>query len=126
MIAADSSSLIAYFGASDYTDDTAEIDTALADHSLVLPPVVVTELCSSPQMLPEVAQMLTQLPLLEPLSGYWERAGELRKAIRKQGYKAAIADVLIAQICIDHHVPLITRDRDFRHCATIGGLQLIM
>jgi len=31
-----------------------------------------------------------------------------------------LADTLIAQICIDHDVPLITRDKDFRHFAKHG------
>jgi predicted nucleic acid-binding protein len=35
-----------------------------------------------------------------------------------------LADTLIAQSCIDHHVPLITRDVDFRHFAKLGMLVL--
>jgi predicted nucleic acid-binding protein len=38
--------------------------------------------------------------------------------------KARVADVLIAQSCLDHAVALITRDRDFRNFARIARLRL--
>jgi predicted nucleic acid-binding protein len=43
------------------------------------------------------------------------RAAHSRRVLQENGLKARIADTLIAQSCIDHDVPLITRDRDFRH-----------
>jgi predicted nucleic acid-binding protein len=33
---------------------------------------------------------------------------------------ALASDTLIAQTCIDHDVPLITRDQDFRHFVSAG------
>jgi predicted nucleic acid-binding protein len=33
--------------------------------------------------------------------------------LRAKELKAKLADTLIAQLCIDHEMPLITRDRDF-------------
>jgi predicted nucleic acid-binding protein len=36
------------------------------------------------------------------------------------GFKARLADALIAQACIDHDVALITRDKDFRHFVRHG------
>jgi predicted nucleic acid-binding protein len=36
------------------------------------------------------------------------------------GFKAKLADTLIAQSCLDHDVPLITRDGDFRHFVALG------
>jgi predicted nucleic acid-binding protein len=41
-----------------------------------------------------------------------------------KGFKARLADALIAQACIDSDVALITRDRDFRHFAKHCGLKL--
>jgi predicted nucleic acid-binding protein len=35
---------------------------------------------------------------------------------------ARLADALIAQLCLDHGVHLITRDRDFRAFAEAAGL----
>ena len=40
--------------------------------------------------------------------------------------KARLGDALIAQICIDGGVPLITRDRDFQAFAETAGLNLIL
>jgi predicted nucleic acid-binding protein len=48
------------------------------------------------------------------------RSGELRANTRQEGNKANLADVLIAQSCIDHDVPLITHDADFRHFLRAG------
>jgi predicted nuclease of predicted toxin-antitoxin system len=55
------------------------------------------------------------LKTLELQAGYWYRSGELRANTLREGHKAKLADVLIAQSCIDHDVPLITNDADFRH-----------
>ena len=43
----------------------------------------------------------------------------------RNGAKHARGDALIAQSCIDHGIPLITRDRDFRAFAEAAGLDLV-
>lgn len=68
----------------------------------------------------ELAETFLDLPRLEILDGYWERVGNLRASILRQGKRARLADSLIAQSCMDHDVPLITRDRDFRHFVESG------
>jgi predicted nucleic acid-binding protein len=114
MIALDSSALIAFFaGETSRAADAAA--SALEQQRACLPPVVLAELLSEPSLAPAVATLLKQLPRLEVTDGYWERSGELRRAILKRSLRARLADTLIAQSCIDHRVPLITADRDFRH-----------
>ena len=56
--------------------------------------------------------------------GFWARAGLLRARVSAAKHKAALGDVLIAQTCIDHGVPLLTSDRDFAAFVGIGGLAL--
>jgi hypothetical protein len=124
LIAVDSSSWIAFFGGQP-GNDTELVDRALADHLVVLPPVVLTELLSDPGLSPGLARLLHDLPPLEVHSGYWQRAGRLRAGLLRKRLKARLADVLIAQSCLDHRVPLVTRDRDFRHFAELAGLQLL-
>jgi hypothetical protein len=125
MIAIDSSSWIAFFAAAERRDDDVEVvASALADHQACLPPVVLTELLSDPKLPRPVASLLLALPRLEPLPGYWERAGLLRSKILGRRHRARLADTLIAQSCIDHEVRLVTRDADFRHFARLGGLRL--
>jgi predicted nucleic acid-binding protein len=72
-----------------------------------------------------VRSLLTALPQLQLASGYWERAGLLRAKVIKQRRKARTADALIAKACLDQSVPLLTRDRDFRHFAKAAGLPLM-
>jgi len=71
-----------------------------------------------------VKQLFMQLPVLEVTEGYWQRAGLLRARVLARGRRARLADTLIAQSCLDHDLPLITRDADFRHFATLAGLRL--
>ena len=91
----------------------------------VLPPVVLTELLSSPGADEDTKALLRQLPLLQVTPGYWNRAATLRAGILVRGLRARLADTLICQSCLDHDLPLVTRDRDFRHFAKYGGLTLV-
>ena len=124
MIACDTSSLIAYLegGAG---ADVDVVDAALADKVVVLPPVVLSELLSDPGLPAEVAGVLLSLPLMAISDGYWERVGRCRARVLSAGRTARLADSLIAQSCMDHQLPLVTRDRDFRHFADLAGLRLL-
>ena len=124
MIAADTSSIIAFLEGED-GDDVDLVQSALDHQQLALPPVVLTELLSDPAISRTVRSLLAGLPLLEVEPGYWERAGALRASVLKQKKKARVADSLIAQSCLDQSTPLVTRDRDFRHFAAIVGLPLL-
>lgn len=124
MIALDSSSLIAYLGGNRGPDVDA-VGLALEQHQGVLPPVVLSELLSDPGLPTEVRGLLLQVPLLEVAEGYWERSGSLRAKMLTRGRRARLADVLIAQSCLDHDVPLVTRDSDFAAFAQVAGLRLL-
>lgn len=124
MIAVDSSSLIRYFNGVD-APDTQLVDIALADRRLMLPPVVLTEVLSDPKLPVELESALGGIPLLELGDGYWTRRGELRRRVLSRGLKARLADTLIAAACIDHDLPLVNHDSDYRHFARVGGLKLL-
>jgi len=124
VIALDTSSLVAYLGGA-AGDDVEMVATALDHHQAVLPPVVLTEILSDPKLHSGARAALLDLPLLELTAGYWKRAGILRSAILSKGWKARVADALIAQSCLDASVPLVTRDNDFRHFARLAGLVLL-
>jgi predicted nucleic acid-binding protein len=123
VIAADTSSLVAYFEGAPGADVEA-IARAVDSRQLVLPPVVLTELLSDPALPRPVRRALAGLPILDVVDGYWVRAGSLRASILRRGRKARVADALIAQSCLDHGLALITRDRDFRH--VVAGLGLLL
>ena len=125
MIAVDTSTWIAFLG-SDGGDDAELLDRALSDRQVLMVPVVLSELLSDPKLPVEVARTLSDLPLLEVRPGYWQRAGALRAKVLAKRRKARLGDALIAQICLDHEITLLTRDRDFRAFAAAAGLDLLM
>lgn len=125
MIAADTSSWIAFLEGSS-GDDVRLLDRALDDRQVVMVPVVLTELLSDPGLPSDVAETISEIPLLEVASGYWQRAGELRAKVLATRRKARLGDALIAQSCIDQSILLITRDRDFRAFAEAAKLNLVL
>jgi len=77
MIAADTSTWVAFLegGAG---EDARLLDRALEDRQVVMVPVVLTELLSEPKLPSSVADTLSDVPMLEIGTGYWQRAGVLR------------------------------------------------
>ena len=125
MIAADTSTWIAFLQG-DAGEDAQLLDKALEDRQVLMAPAVLTEMLSDPNLDPAVAETLSEVPLIEVTSGYWERAGELRAKVLGKGRKARLGDALIAQSCIDRGIPLLTRDRDFQAFAESASLNLVL
>ena len=124
MIAADSSSLVALLRG-DTGSDVQLLDRALGEGIVVLPPVVLVEVLSYPALDEGVADLVRALPVLDIHRGFWERAAVIRGRLLALGLRARLANSLIAQSCLDHRVPLVTRDRDFQHFADHAGLTLL-
>ena len=125
MIAVDTSTWIAYLQG-DGGEDAELLDRALQDRQVLMVPVVLTEILSDPNLSSEVSETLSELPLIEAGPGYWKRAGELRAKVLAKRRKARLGDALIAQSSIDHGIPLLTRDRDFRAFADAASLHLLI
>jgi hypothetical protein len=64
MIAADTSTWIAFLQG-DGGDDTDLLDRALQDRQVLMVPAVLTEVLSDPKLPADVAQTLTELPLID-------------------------------------------------------------
>ena len=124
MLCIDTSSMIAFLEGEDGRD-VELVDQALADQVGVFAPATVTELLSDPKLSTSDRTTITGIPMLPIRNGFWERAGILRAKVLKQGRKAKLADTLIAQSCLDHHIPLVARDRDFQIFKTLAGLRLL-
>ena len=124
MICIDTSSMIAYLQGAEGQDITV-IDHALLDQVAVFSPVTLTELLSAPNLSTTIRQTFLGIPLLPIQGGFWERAGLLRAKILAKGSKAKLADTLIAQTCLDHHIPLVTRDQDFQIFHRLAKLELL-
>jgi hypothetical protein len=125
MIALDTSSFVAYLS-NESGGDVDAVEVALAERQACLPPAVLAELLSDPKLSAKTAALFRALPQLPVTDGYWERVGALRADVIARGRKARLADALIAQSCLDHEVPLITRDADFRNFSRVRDLQLLL
>lgn len=125
MIAADTSTWVAFFQG-DSGEDVELLDRALQDRQVLMAPPVLTELLSDPGMSQDVAKTLCELPLIDLIPGYWQRAGVLRGVVLAKRRKARLGDALIAQSCIDAGIALLTRDKDFGAFAQTAGLDLVM
>lgn len=125
MIAVDTSTWIAFLQG-DAGEDAELLDKALQDRQVLMVPAVLTEMLSDPKLSSEVSETLAELPLIEVRPGYWQRTSELRARVLAKRRKARLGDALIAQSCIDHGIPLLTRDRDFRAFADAAGLDLFI
>jgi predicted nucleic acid-binding protein len=122
MIAADTSTWISFFEG-EQGDDVVALARALQSRQVVMPPPVLTELLSDPELSASVAQTLLELPLVALKDGFWHRAGRLRAKVLARKRKARLGDALIAQCCMDADIALITRDGDFK--AFSAGLNLL-
>ena len=91
---------------------------------MALPPVVLTEILSEPELAAEHRSIVLRLPTIEITEGYWIRAAATRatasdapRLTRKTARCADRAILHRPRLCA-----LITRDRDFRHFAKHCGL----
>jgi predicted nucleic acid-binding protein len=125
MIAADTSTWVVFLEGGT-GEDAQLLDRALEDRQVVMVPIVLTELLSDSKLPSGVAETLSEVPLVEIASGYWQRAGALRARVLAKRRKARLGDALIAQSCIDGGIPLLTRDLDFRAFAEAAGLDLVL
>jgi len=123
MIAADTSAWIDFSKALK-SAQSDKLEGVLRDGNLVMPLPVLFEILSGPGLTKTAKELIVQLPRLNSVHGFWERAGELRQSLLKRGLKARSMDCLIAQNCIDNGVSLIAADSDFRHFVKCG-LRLI-
>jgi predicted nucleic acid-binding protein len=125
MIAADTSTWVAFLQGTE-GEDTQLLDKALEARQVLMVPAVLTELLSDPKLPPTLADTLSQVPMIETGTGYWQRAGMLRAKVLAKRRKARLGDALIAQTCLDRRIPLLTRDADFRAFADAADLDLVL
>lgn len=107
------------------TGATGRLDALLEGGDAALAPVILQELlqgAASPKALRTLREQFGALPLLMPLPGpaTYVGAGELYARCRWKGYTPRSPhDCLLAQIAIEHRVPLLHDDRDFEYIAEV-------
>lgn len=104
-----------------------EVETALAEGSLVLSPLVIAEVLSgetTPRQREAVGDLLQDFPLHETPLQHWLNVGELRRMLRTRGLNVTIPDAHIAQCALDRNATLVSRDEIFSRIARHTSLRL--
>jgi predicted nucleic acid-binding protein len=105
----------------DNSDHVAALRHALADGQPVITTgLVLQELLqgfAGPKSRDQILKHFSALPLLMPDREDHIAAAALRNACRRAGVQAGTIDALIAQLCVRHDLPLLSRDADFEHIA---------
>jgi predicted nucleic acid-binding protein len=121
----DTSVWISYFAGK--ITGSAEVEGALQDGRVVLPPVVAAELLSgrlSHRQRRRLLLLLDDLPLAVSDRAHWYRVGQLRSNLQSSGVTISTPDAHVAQCALDLRAQLLTEDGIFRMVSKLAGLEL--
>ena len=79
---------------------------------------------AGPRARKDIIDRFTALPLLSPVREDHIAAAELRNRCRRAGVQIGTIDALLAQLCIHHHLTMLTTDRDFGRVAAHSSLRV--
>lgn len=79
---------------------------------------------SGPRAREQILDRFSAVPLLIPDRDDHVRAAELRNRCRRAGVQIGTIDALLAELCIRHHLTMLTTDNDFKHIAAHGALKI--
>lgn len=106
----------------------AALTRALLDgETIVTTGIVLQELLQGFAGARDQAQIIEHfqaLPLLNPDRDTHIAAAQLRNTCRRHGVQLGTVDALLAQLCIEHELRLLTTDKDFVHAARHIPLRL--
>jgi predicted nucleic acid-binding protein len=77
-----------------------------------------------PKATRELLAAFQDIPLISPTRESHVAAAALRNHCRHSGVQAGTVDALIAQLCIENELTLLSTDQDFGHIARFSGLKL--
>ncbi len=102
-------------------------EQCLETQSIVVPPIVITELTTGARSREErmvLEDLLMDLPMHDSTFLHWARVGELRRTLREHGLSVGASDAHVAQCALDRDAPLLTRDAVFWKIAAMTNLRL--
>lgn len=97
--------------------------------TIVITGIVLQELLQGfhgPKDQARIIERMQVLPLLNPTRDTHIQAAHLRNTCRRGGVQIGTIDALIAQLCIEHDLALLTADKDFVHAARFVPLRLVI
>ena len=106
---------------------TPELENALRQSLVLLPPLVVSELVSGArekQSRQLLLDLLVELPIHETDLPHWIRVGELRGHCLQNGLSVSTPDAHVAQCTLDVDGVLLSHDKIFHKIAGITDLRL--
>jgi predicted nucleic acid-binding protein len=122
-IVADTSVWIDFFRG----DSMPLLEQGLAYGSVVLPPLVVSELVSGATTKVDraaIGELLQDLEIHQTDLAHWLAVGDLRRTLREAGVVVSTPDAHVAQCAIDRDALLLSRDDVFTAIAGQTTLQL--
>lgn len=124
VLVVDTSTWISYFKGKKNDD----LDLALQEARVYLPPIVIAELLSGKMKNHEKTQLkdfLSELPICLSDFDHWARVGDLRASLLKQGLTVSTPDAHIAQCALDLKGYLLTEDTIFQKISHEIELKLL-
>lgn len=104
---------------------TLALDRLIDEGEIAMAPVVLQELLQGARGEAQLAELRTyfeRLPMLMPSGKTYADAGELYARCRWTGITPRSPhDCLVAQLAVEHGVPLLHDDRDFEAIAGVEG-----
>lgn len=97
--------------------------------TVVITGIVLQELLQGfhgPKDRVRILERLQVLPFLNPTRDTHVQAAVLRNTCRRRGVQLGTIDALIARLCIEHDLALLTADKDFVHAARFVPLRLAL
>ena len=95
--------------------------------TIVLAGIVLQKLLQGfhgPKDQARMIERLQVLPLLQPSRDTYVEAARLRNTCWRRGVQLGTIDALIARLCIEHDLALLTANNDFVHAARFVPLRL--
>jgi len=104
---------------------TELLQCSLEEQQLLMNPFVLAELLSSPKLPAKIEKYLLAIPRIEIKREFFVHAGFLRRKLYQKGKGVSVADVYIAQSCIEAEISLLSIDQDLVMISECSDLKVI-
>jgi predicted nucleic acid-binding protein len=112
----------------DSTPEVDELKRALeAGDEIFVTGLVLQELLqgfNKPKAYDQIVEYFALLPFIVPDRGDYIQAANLRNQCRRKGIQVGTIDALLAQLCIDREIEILTTDKDFSRITKAAPLKV--
>ena len=78
----------------------------------------------APEAKSTIVERFAEIAMINPARNDYINAADLRNRCRRRGIQVGTIDALLAQICVQHGLLMLSTDRDFAHIARWTPLEL--